>query len=454
MESGCIMSAAVQEPDIKLKKDLVDTVNSNGYIEEITKLGDKMDVIAGEDILTQTYHKLISAGTKIDSTFYEKLIQHKLLKPIDRSLVASDGVNTDKLVAEASILLGRDPRFKKMFMKYADLPLQIFRHVHFENALSLKLTIIREAMPRLFRHSIQVSLVAIYLGIRDGLKNKDLFRLASAGMFHDIGELHINPELQNPEHRLDDDDWYQIYAHPFISYLILKEFPYYHPSISTIVLDHHEKIDGSGYPRGVKRDEINPLGQIMSIAEVTVGLMNKNLSSEDLEAKLKLCQGEYDRKYLGYLVEVFKDTKRREESGNSHSLKVIDKKMSMVHGIIHEWQHLLEKLNDQQREQLLVHTVTDRLDYLHTKLVGTGFVPEETEVVYLALGEESDDWLIETSSIVDEALFQIHKIIGEVKRRWPQHKDPHKPRTLGEYLSIWLNDSEKKIYENISRPAA
>lgn len=438
----------IKEPDFELDTDLVETVNSKGYIEEITKLGDKMDVVAGEDILTQTYHKLISKGTKIDSSFYDKLIQHKLLKPIDRSLVASDGVNTDKLVAEASILLGRDRRFKNMFVKYADLPLQIFRHVHFESALSLKLTIIREAMPRLFKHSIQVSLVAIFLGIRDGLKNKDLFRLASAGMFHDIGELHINPELQNPEHRLDDDDWYQIYAHPFISYLILKEFPYYHPSISTVVLDHHEKIDGSGYPRGVKREEINPLGQILSIAEVTVGLMNKNINSEDMEAKLKLCQGEYDRKYLGYLVEVFKDTKKHDVDRTSHSLKDIDQKMLLVHSIIQEWQRLLEKLNEQQREQLLVSTVTSRLDYLHTKLVGTGFVPEDTDQVYITLGDESEEWLIETSIIVDEAMFQIHKIIGEVKRRWPQHKDPHKPRTLGEYLSIWLNDSESKIFKN------
>ncbi|MBD3671098.1 MAG: HD domain-containing protein [Gammaproteobacteria bacterium] len=446
--------STVKEPKIELKQDLADTVNSEGYIEEVTKLGDKMEVVAGEDILTKTYHKLISKGTKIDSSFYEKLVQHKLLKPIDRSLIASDGVNTDKLVAETSILLGRDARFKNMFIKYSDLPMQIFRNVHFENALSIKLTIIREAMPRLFKHSIQVGLVAIYLGLRKGLINKDLFKLATAAMFHDIGELHINPELQNPEHRLDDDDWYQIYAHPFISYLILKEFPFYHPSISTIVLDHHEKIDGSGYPRGVKREEINPLGQILSIAEVTVGLMNKNLSSEDMEAKLKLCQGEYDREYLGYLVDVFRETKRREESPLSHSLQVIDKRMSLVNGIIDEWQHLLTKLNEQQREQLLVSTITERLDYLHTKLVGTGFVPEDTEVVYTTLGEEDDEWLTETSIIVDEAMFQIHKIIGEVKRRWPQHKDPHKARTLGEYLSLWLNESENKIYGNMARPVS
>lgn len=437
------------DDDVKvdIKADLVSTVNSKSYIEEVTKLGDKMDVVAGEDILTSTYHKLISAGTKIDSTFYERLIQHKLLKPIDRSLVASDGVDTDKMVAEASMLLNRDPYFKKMFMKYHDLPIQIMRNVHLENVLALKMTIIKEAMPRLFKHSIQVSLVAIYLGIRAGLKNKDLFKLAAAGVLHDLGELHINPELQNPEHRLDDEDWHQIYAHPFVGYLILKEFPYYHPHISRIVLDHHEKIDGAGYPRGVKREEINPLAQILAVAEVAAGLMSKGLASEDIQAKIKLCQGEFDRTYLGYLLDIFRTTSNGDNSAIAHDLKTIDKKMTDVSYIINDWHHLLDKLNQQQQDQQLVHTVTDRLKYLHMKLVGTGFVPEATEQVYLTLGEDDeDDWLIETGTIVDEAVFQIYKIVGEIKRRWPQHKDPHKPRTLGEYLSNWMQDTEKRIH--------
>lgn len=431
---------------IDIKADLVSTVNSTNYIKEVTKLGDKMDVVAGEDVLTSTYHKLIDEGTKIDSSFYERLIKHKLLKPIDRSLVASDSVNTDKMVAEASILLGRDPYFKKMFMKYHDLPIQIMRNVHLENVLAMKMTVIKEAMPRLFKHSIQVALISIYLGIRAGLHNKDLFKLAAAGVLHDLGELHINPELQNSQHRLNDEDWHQIYAHPFIGYLILKEFPYYHPHISQIVLDHHEKIDGSGYPRGVKLEEINPLAQVLAVAEVAAGLMNKGLATEDIQAKIKLCQGEHNRKYLGYLLDIFRTTSDDNNIPIAHDLKTIDKKMSDVNTIITNWQHLLEKLNQQQKDQPLVHTVTDRLKYLHMKLVGTGFVPEATEEVYLILGDDDDDWLLETGTIVDEAIFQIYKIIGEIKRRWPQHKDPHKPRTLGEYLSNWVHDTEKRIH--------
>ncbi|MBD3610586.1 MAG: HD domain-containing protein [Gammaproteobacteria bacterium] len=435
-----------KEPEIDIDIDLAMQINSNKYVKAVTKLGDKMDVVADEDVLTHTFHKLIAKGTKVDGSFYEKLIQHKLLKPIDRSLMVTDGVSADKLVADASMMISRDPKFKYMFMQFGDVPVHVMRKIHLENPLALKLTLIKLAMPRLFKHSIEVALIAIYIGLKAGRTNKELTQLATAGIFHDISELHINPELQNPEHDLTDDDWHQIYAHPFISYLILKEFPAYHPAISYMTLDHHEKLDGSGYPRGHDESEISSLGHILSVAESVAGLIDKGYTPDEIDAKLKMCQGQFNNQYIHFILTALRGAASFSDGSDKQpTLQIIDKKLHLIGEIIKEWHTLTEKLNEQQRNQMLIHTVTDRLKYLEMQLVGSGFDTEQLDQVYVMLGEDTEEWLSDSNSIIDEAMFQLNTIIGEVKRRWPEHANPHKPRSLGEYLSSWMNSSEDRI---------
>jgi HD-GYP domain-containing protein (c-di-GMP phosphodiesterase class II) len=427
--------------------ELVDRINSNHYIKKVTQLGDTMEVVAGEDILTRTFHKLVASGTKIDSSFYERLVQHKLLKPIDRSLVAADGVSNAQLVGECSSLIHNNMYLKKMFRSNPDLPYQVLRNIHVESALSIKLTIAKEAMPRLYSHSLMVSMMSIYVGMMAKKPLKDMEALATGGLFHDIGELHLNPELQNRDRQLGDEDWHQIYAHPFISYLIMKQFPYYHPKISTIVLDHHEKLDGSGYPRSITKGEINDLGHMLAVAELAAGISEKADSAERMEAILKLNTSQYEREYINYLVDIYKDESFRSDKYESVTIESIDKKVLAIKNSVSEWKTLMGKLNDQQREQNLVHTIDDRLLTLNVRLMDAGFDTTNPDMMYIALGEEQD-WLQEANAIAEEALYQISRIVEEIKFRWPNHSDPHKPRTLGEFLANWIDHAENLIDKN------
>lgn len=429
--------------------ELIDKINSDHYIKKVTELGDSMEVVAGEDILTRTFHKLVSSGTKIDGTFYERLVQHKLLKPIDRSLVAADGVSNAQLVGECSSLIHNNLHLKKMFRANPDLPYQVLRNIHLESALSIKLTILKEAMPRLYQHSLMVSMVSVYIGLMAKKSLKDMEALATAGLFHDIGELHLNPDLQKRERKLNDEDWHQIYAHPFISYLIMKQFPYYHPKISTTVLDHHEKLDGSGYPRSIEQDDINELGHMLAVAELAAGISEKADSAERMEAILKLNTSQYNRTFVNYLVDIYKDETLRTNSNQHVAVETIDKKVKAIKDSVMEWKVLMGKLNDQQREQNLVHTIDDRLVTLNTRLMDAGFDTSNPDMMFIALGEDNE-WLEEANAIAEEALYQISRIVEEIKFRWPNHSDPHKPRTLGEFLANWIEHAENLIENNSS----
>lgn len=427
--------------------DLIDQINSDSYIKTVTELGDTMELMSSEDIRTRTLHKLVAKGTKIDSTFYDKLIQHKLLKPIDRSLLVTDGITTDKLVAEAMSILNADRRFNYMFMTYGDLPVQILRNIYLEAPIALKMTIIKQAIPRLFKHSIEVALIALYIGLRENLKNKELSQLVTAGVLHDISELHITPELQDSTHSMSDEDWAQIYAHPVLSFLILREFPSYHPTISQIVLEHHEKLDGSGYPRAKRNTETCSLGHVLSVSEAVAGLIDKGYTAEELDAKLKMCQDQYNQRYIHYILEVLKSNpqKATELTNKQVNFKNIDEKLTLIGAIIDEWEVLRNKLSSEQKQQLLIDTLDMRLKNLRIHLIGGGFDTTQLEEIYLILGDDTKEWLQDTNSIIEEALFQIHTIIAEVKRNWPEYKDSHKPRSLGEFLSNWMNSSVARM---------
>lgn len=435
-----------KKDEFKFNDELIDKINNEDYIKTITELADETEIVANEDIMTRTLHKLIANGTRLDSSFYEKLIQHKLLKPIDRSLMMTNGINTDSLVAESMKIFRNDKILSRMFISFGDLPMNFMRNVHFEAQISLKMSVIKEAMPRLFSHSVKTALISVFIGLKEGILHKDIQKLATAAMFHDISELHINPELQNPKHKMTDEDWAQIYAHPVVSYLILKEFPAYNPEISQTVIDHHEKLDGSGYPRGKRKSKISQFSQILAAAETIAAMIDKGYTHDELQARLKMSHGQYNKKYIYHVLSVLKDILPGDKEKNQeYELKHIDEKIVSVGTIIKNWDALFEKLTKQQQDQKLVHVINERINYLQIELSENGLDFDQLEEVYILLGENSEEWLHDINAIIEESIFKLRQMVSEAKRNWPEYRHPHKPRSLGEFLSQWIFSTESEV---------
>ncbi|MHB1257061.1 HD-GYP domain-containing protein [Thiobacillus sp.] len=179
--------------------------------------------------------------------------------------------------------------------------------------LAFKLTVARERRLEIFEHSEQMTLIALILAIKSRLPERDLASVAAAGMLHDIGELHIDPVLLRPGHPLDPDAMRHIYAHPMTAYLILQTYPAFHPEISTAVFEHHERMDGSGYPRGLKGGEIGRIGQIVMLAEAVNGLFEKSWHSHGaarLAVMLKMNRRKFDPELINHLVRLLNSGER------------------------------------------------------------------------------------------------------------------------------------------------
>lgn len=125
----------------------------------------------------------------------------------------------------------------------------------------------------IYRHSVNVAAISYILGKWLGLDNNDLNLLSYAAILHDFGKTKINHDIINNMKSGDklglSSEEYEIYkTHPILGYKSISEIPYLSSSISSAVLFHHERIDGSGYPLNLKDEKIHKFARIIAIADV------------------------------------------------------------------------------------------------------------------------------------------------------------------------------------------
>jgi PAS domain S-box-containing protein len=142
---------------------------------------------------------------------------------------------------------------------------------HLTDALSASVSAIVTAMemrdPYTAGHESRVAQIAYAIGKEMGWPEGRLQGLRMAAMVHDIGKISIPTEILTKPARLSTEEWALVKGHPESSYAILKEIPFTWP-IADIVRQHHEKLDGSGYPLGLKADAILPEARVLTVADI------------------------------------------------------------------------------------------------------------------------------------------------------------------------------------------
>ncbi|MCX7142037.1 MAG: PAS domain S-box protein [Proteobacteria bacterium] len=116
-------------------------------------------------------------------------------------------------------------------------------------------------------HERRVAEIAVAIGHEFGLTDRRLEGLRVAGYLHDVGKMTIPSEILSKPGKLSAIEFQLIQGHARASYDVLKdvEFPW---PVAQVALQHHERIDGSGYPQGLKGDEIMLEARIMAVADV------------------------------------------------------------------------------------------------------------------------------------------------------------------------------------------
>jgi hypothetical protein len=131
-----------------------------------------------------------------------------------------------------------------------------------------------------------------------------------AGLAHDMGEMYVNPDLINAKRELTFEEWKGLAVHPRIGAVLLAEYGKFPASVVHAVQQHHERIDGSGYPAGLAGDRISPLGSILIVAEVMSAILPSSENPEDRALlALRLVKGQFEPKIVSLLSSVYRDYK-------------------------------------------------------------------------------------------------------------------------------------------------
>ncbi|MCP5239832.1 MAG: HD-GYP domain-containing protein [Zoogloeaceae bacterium] len=119
-----------------------------------------------------------------------------------------------------------------------------------------------------FLHSVSVCTLMIAFGRTLGLESEDLRQAGIGGLLHDVGKMKVPDEVLNKPGRLTDAEFALIRRHPGDGHAILLETPGVGPVPLDITLHHHERIDGSGYPKKLAGEEISTMARMAAIVDV------------------------------------------------------------------------------------------------------------------------------------------------------------------------------------------
>jgi len=127
-----------------------------------------------------------------------------------------------------------------------------------------------------FNHCVNVSILSLFLAKSVGLGRDKMLELGKGALLHDIGKCMIPSEIIVKPGRLDEDEAEVVKTHVERGLRYLTKVSGISKGVLDFVRDHHERIDGSGYPRGLKGDEITWYGRVGAVLDVYDALIHKN----------------------------------------------------------------------------------------------------------------------------------------------------------------------------------
>jgi len=159
-------------------------------------------------------------------------------------------------------------------------------------------------------HQQRVSDLATEIAMRMGLDSEQKMAIKYAGLLHDIGKLRVPEAILNRPGKLLRMEFDVLKIHPEIGSSILKNVPSQWP-LAQIVLEHHERLDGSGYPNGLKEHEILLESKVIAVADVMEAMSSHRpyRPSQGIELALKEINSKkgflYDMKAVDICTELF-----------------------------------------------------------------------------------------------------------------------------------------------------
>lgn len=262
-------------PGMRIDQTVVDRMGRNLIVK-----GAELD-----DYIIDSLIKLGIMTVYIQDGEYDEDDPDKVLTPIakkqverlrtaDRSKVTlSDSVR--KRVSEGIQYIYNNADSSEIVSATNNIAGELMSVISQNNAVAIDINALKTSDEYTFKHSVDVATISMVLAKQQGLSRKDIYEIGVAGLLHDVGKTKIPNEILNKPGRLDDEEFAIMKQHSVYGYHMIKDRPEFNNGICLGVLQHHEKMNGKGYPLGFDANKICPYAKILTVADIYDALVTE-----------------------------------------------------------------------------------------------------------------------------------------------------------------------------------
>ena len=326
-------------------------------LDAIVKASETYSIVASQDIVDVRGLKLWAKGQPVSAALQQRLMERKLLQPLEACLTVENGVNLLRIGEELKSLLEGDTPLAMVLKPWSSVLLTQFKQLPMHSVAQLLLTAALATRPPTLAHAVAaMALVGAMIASRQ-LPAADIRLGMLSGLLHDIGEVYIQPAYLDHPGALDLTGHKHLAVHPRVAQLILSTTTDYPDSVCRAIGEHHERLDGSGYPARLAGSRCSELGRVLSVMEVSLGILRTPNPAALARASfaLRVVPGEFDPHWIGLICDSARVAKeaipgRAEVSTDASPVEQIDARLA-------EAQALADTLKEQGRSGTILDVV-------------------------------------------------------------------------------------------------
>ena len=152
---------------------------------------------------------------------------------------------------------------------------ELMKALEENDALAVDVGALKVSDEYTFKHSVDVASMGMIIAKNRGLSPKEVQQIGVSGLLHDLGKSRIPNEILNKPGRLTEEEFEVMKTHPVLGYNMIKDKPELSTATKLGVLQHHEKMNGNGYPLKLQGDQITPFARILSVADIYDALVTE-----------------------------------------------------------------------------------------------------------------------------------------------------------------------------------
>ena len=300
----------------------------------------KLGTIISEDILVNTNSPIIQKDTKVTRELIQVLRAFNINKvPVfienvfNRSAEEIQKLNEnkaehlpkeEKVIANTSFVqlykeavdsfykefIGWESSMKVDVAKLRNIIMPLVEKAMAEKQVFSLLNMYSKMDKYIAHHSIAVGIISGAIAKKLNFPSGQIIQMATAGLMADVGMAKVNPKIRDKKSTLTENDFSEIKKHTIYSFQMIKDSPLLKPEMKLAIFQHHERLDGSGYPKSDKLDDVSVYSQIIAVADVYHAMTSeriyraKSSSFKVLEMIREEEFGKYNIEVVNKLIEL------------------------------------------------------------------------------------------------------------------------------------------------------